>query len=381
MRLVISLFCILFIFRVNVSAQSPILIPPTILDGPTKVSTLDLLNVIVQNFDPLSQHLLSVGIRYAPICESNQNIVSSLNLSDVQLDNFGKIKSEYLASYDGLWLYSDDAFQDYIIHTGFLPPGCYQVCYDFTDKIESVTTVSCIDFKLDSDIPFYLLTPFDESIVNDQYPIFSWTPYGVMSMSDYTYKLSLVEYYNGQSKVDAILFNSLKLFEEKIEDAFIQYPASASPLERCRQYVWRVDVGQGDYIVKSSEIWQFKTSCDDVFTPEVQNAKYHILSDDRDNIPFNIVGDTLRFILNQPYQILENYIVSIESLNTNNIVEVRPEMIVEGNDDTEKFNLLVGENYCLIDIKSLGFIPGDQYLLKAGNQKDIQYLHFKYFKE
>jgi hypothetical protein len=396
----LPLFFFAALLPLSLSAQSPVLIPPPVLGGPIVVSTLNLLDITVQSPNPSGKHILSVYINYDPLCVGAFEQVSFLDIPELILTDAGNIDPAQQSSYDALWQYQNGEFQAFVGHIGNLPPGCYEVCYRYVEDIEGYSTSICIQFNVQSDFPFYLLTPFDQSVVEDDYPILSWTPYE--ALPNCSYQLTLTEIYPGQSSMEAIISNVPLCFESGLISAFLQYPPSAVPLEKCRHYVWRVNVFNGEALIKSSEIWQFDTKCQEVFNPNVANRTYHLLTDDADQMLFNVVGDSLIFNLNHPYEKIQNYTVTIESLNTNIRTEIKPVFMsaatvgqpptVGGNDggtgippnpviitsQVEEGTASTGTNYCLIDLKALGFIPGDYYLLRASNQNNTYFLYFLY---
>lgn len=382
-------------FPIFLSAQSPVLIPPPILGGSIGISTLNLLDITVQNSNLISQHALRVSINYAPVCDGAFQPVSFLDIPHLILNDLGKIEQTVLSSYDASWQYNNGDFKAFIYQTGHLPPGCFEVCYQYVEPIEGFVTTTCIQFNVQSDFPFYLLTPFDQAVVDDPYPILSWTPYE--ASPNCTYQLTLAEIYPGQSDMEAIISNAAKYFESGLTSTFLQYSSLVSPLENCRHYVWRVDVLNGDVLLKSSEVWQFDTKCDEIFNPVVANETYHFLTDDKDNVPFNVIGDTLRFVLNHSYDKIENYTITMESLNTSSIIDVKPVLIpsstigqttatptvdqpIDNPTQTETDAVTAGQNYCLVDLKTLGFVPGDYYLLRASNQNNTYFLYFLYYQ-
>lgn len=378
-------FIFIFLFGIGLSpflaySQSPVISAPIITSGPIKVSTANLLDVTIQGFSESSKHKLQVVINYAAACDNQFLPASILTVPELTLDDLGKIPLEYQSFYDASWEYADGNFKQSVLQTGFLPEGCYEVCYTFTEDPEQVTTKTCIQFTIEGSSPFYLLTPFDGTVIEDPYPILSWTPYESGSGELLTYQLTLTEYFSGQSPIEGILSNTPRFQEKSIDNSFLQYPITALPLDLCRHYAWKVDVLKNDEIlVKSSEIWTFSTKCEDKFDVGVANNRYHFLTDDADNIPFNLTGDTLRMVLNHPYQRIEDYRVSVESLHNGSLTSVMPDFIEVGNLEENK-GVNVGENLCFIDLKALGFIPGEQYLLKANNQNSTFYLYFQYHK-
>lgn len=302
---------------------------------------------------------------------------SILNIPELILDDLGKISLDYLPFYDASWEYTDENFNKSILQTGFLPEGCYDICYIFTEEPEQVISKTCIQFTIEGSSPFYLLTPFDGVTIEDPYPILSWTPY--QSGELLTYQLTLTEYFSGQSPIEGILSNTPRLQEKGIDNSFLQYPITALPLDFCRHYSWKVDVlKNNEQLVKSSEVWTFSTKCEETFSPSVVNSRYHYLTDDAFNVPFGVVSDTLRFILSHPYAEIPNYRISIKSLNSGQSYDVKP--FFHNTLDIHEAGMTVGENYCMVDLKALGMIPGEQYVLNASNQNNTYLLHFLYHK-
>ncbi len=373
-RLLFSLF---FLVPAILFSQDLIIQPPIIVGGAVKVNTLDFFDITVMNFNPASEHSLDITVSYSNKCDGLLQPAILLSIPFLKLMESGKIEPEIITQYNNNWKFIDNSLSEAINQNGYFPIGCYEVCYRYIDLVEQIEAKVCIEFKIDNGLSFFLLTPFNESVVDDPFPIFSWTPYEISP--EFSYRIVVTELYDGQTEIQAISVNTPLLAENNISSTFIQYPISSIPLWDCKNYAWHVDVLKGVDIVQSSEVWRFKTKCDETIDPKVVNSTYYFLTNDADNIPFNIVGDTLRFILNQPYQEISNFKTSILSLNTSSLIDVHPSLIDKGI-ALEDYKINTGENYCFIDIKKLGFIPGDQYKLLVTNQTDTYYLYFQYYK-
>lgn len=157
--------------------------------------------------------------------------------------------------------YGGGGFRDAIVRTSGFPAGDYTVCV----TVRSVTptrvgdlATDCIDQTVESDVSPILIMPANEAVLQEPFPIFTWT-WGGAGRPDtrITYKLKIVEILGKQSP-NAAMQRNLAWFEQNnLRSSVMQYPPPARPLQSGRRYAWMVTAFTIDQPAGESEVWEF----------------------------------------------------------------------------------------------------------------------------
>ena len=125
--------------------------------------------------------------------------------------------------------------------------------------------------------PPRLLLPNDNTEIETELPLFSWT-HAMPYSPSIVYNLELVELFDGQGPFDAFQSNYLYFKSKDLRLNSFQYQISAPSLHSCKSYAWRVignyDDDQSDYQTRV-----FKTACDSVMQDEEEKRKKPTASD------------------------------------------------------------------------------------------------------
>lgn len=148
------------------------------------------------------------------------------------------------ASYDLVYwkdLEYNRSQREKVVRSGKFPEGRYVLCIKILNASNrTLLHENCSDFQITYPNPPQLITPGNNSIVNVENPIFSWTP--VFSPRDFNifYKIKIVEKFSGQTPQRALEAN-YPHFESIVSNiSTLVYPADAIRFENDKEYVWQV---------------------------------------------------------------------------------------------------------------------------------------------
>lgn len=169
----------------------------------------------------------------------------------------------------------DEGLEEIAVRTGRLPEGDYLACASAADDAGFVLAESCAGFFIAYPDPPLLLGPEDGARLEENDPLFQWTPVRVPVDYQLTYALRVVEVLPGQLPAEALRSN---IPHHEQHDAFgttVRYPIDALPLEPGKSYAWSVRaVDQNGYAASAnegrSEIWTFDVK--DPVLPETRSS-------------------------------------------------------------------------------------------------------------
>jgi hypothetical protein len=105
-------------------------------------------------------------------------------------------------------------------------------------------------------------------------PQFSWMPPTPMDMFDnLTYDISVAEVLQGQSAVEAIIYNTPVYTSANVKAPYENYPSTYSRLQSGKTYAWQVTARNGDNYAAATETWTFSIAGDSTKTNAV-SASY-----------------------------------------------------------------------------------------------------------
>lgn len=160
----------------------------------------------------------------------------------------------------------------------FIPLGSYVACYRVIENsYEKGSPVAdeCVRLNITPLSPPLLNTPADKSIVESNYPQFSWFPPSPYEMfNSLSYEIAVVEVLNGQSSTEAILYNVPLYTNSNIKNPFENYPTSFSSLQPGKTYAWQVTARNGTNYAAQTEVWSFTIKAAETFKKEITNTAY-----------------------------------------------------------------------------------------------------------
>ncbi len=160
--------------------------------------------------------------------------------------------------------------------TGLLPPGEYNLCFEFNTLDGTRAGVTCSEKRATPLSQFRLLFPSDGARVTERQPILSWEPaLGFVSEpGDLRYELHLTQLRPGQSPQEAIERNAPLLTRAQLTTTSLLYPAGAPELQPKATYAWRVNVYNGRGVLANSATWRFTLQQKDVAEETPQAGGY-----------------------------------------------------------------------------------------------------------
>ncbi|MEP7217779.1 MAG: hypothetical protein ABI876_02620 [Bacteroidota bacterium] len=156
--------------------------------------------------------------------------------------------------------YFDNKYKDVFIRTGSAPTGSYEICVEVRRDCNDGDVIGrdCKNAEVQQATPPVLISPPDESIVEDKLPVFSWMPPSPLKRGQQIrYRLKIVEIVGRQTPFDAMQSNPAWFDRPSITPTVFQFPISSRPFTTGRKYAWKVSASDGDFPLGESEIWWF----------------------------------------------------------------------------------------------------------------------------
>ncbi len=156
----------------------------------------------------------------------------------------------------------DRQYTDLVMRTGVMPEGQLQMCARVVSAAGVQLAEACSDFTIALPEPPQLLFPPDGGAVLGALPVLQWTPVQLPPGVGVSYRVKVVRREPQQSPAIALASNPAWLDTEVSGAPMLVYPNDALPLEAGTEYVWQVEVldGDGRPVTRGgqgSEIWTF----------------------------------------------------------------------------------------------------------------------------
>jgi hypothetical protein len=267
MKRLIFLLSISFLFFINKSNSQVVVTPPLLSHGgnPTLVQ---LMYGVLNN---TSSSGMDVYLQL--VCTTQGQLVGDVKSKTFLLPAGVTLINAQNAEnllYPVEVKYADNKYVAYGVRTSTLPTGTYEICVTvFKAMNDSIVGKNCFSISIENFTSVNLLTPMNNSVNKNLYPIFTWSKVtGTESAfsNDIYYSLKIVEIFDEQSSVIAIQANPSVFKEEEINFNLFQYPVTSHPLEACKKYAWQIEAFQGIGVNKKSliksEIWSFRIECE-----------------------------------------------------------------------------------------------------------------------
>lgn len=240
--------------QVNVKIHRP---PPNQL----KIEDLWWVDLTNSVRDPARANIYNVYL-YGEISRGNKLIFRGSTNSFKLPPGTKRVRARDIKSVHDTW-YSPE-YEEYLVRIGSVPAGDYNVCVSVKDsKTNKELARQCIKVSVELANAPRLISPKGDLKAKIKRPIFTWTrPSPVPANMKISYKVKIVEVFEGQTKEEAIRSNIPVYEQDGIKSTSLQYPIKAKALDMDKNYAWQVqaidEVGmpfgerQG-----MSEIWQF----------------------------------------------------------------------------------------------------------------------------
>jgi hypothetical protein len=179
--------------------------------------------------------------------------------------------------------------------TNTIPEGDYEICISLYDQFGSNITIGenyCTYSSALIPEPPVLISPIDDDVLTNPYPMFSWTPVTNYNpgRNQLKYKLKICPVFKGQTPRDAIERNQVLIEKNDIYTTSYHYMPSDMAFDYFQgvtRYVWMVQAFNGDNNPASSnqgksELGIFLTKEEAIIESEVEN----IYPANNDTIPW-----------------------------------------------------------------------------------------------
>jgi hypothetical protein len=149
------------------------------------------------------------------------------------------------------------AFLDYIVQTGNVPPGKVKVCVTILSKDQKVLGTSCQESNVLQTTSLFLIAPSNKSKLSSQWPTFSWSSTSMGGGA--TYEVVITQIIGNQSGQQAIQQNPV-FYTQKVNANLLQYNMGSQPFKNEGRYVWYIRQLIGKEEIAKSELWEFTYS-------------------------------------------------------------------------------------------------------------------------
>jgi hypothetical protein len=145
-------------------------------------------------------------------------------------DNAGALTMTYNTDY-----------REAIIRTGNAPAGNYTFCISVVDaEMEQPLAKNCIRFEVEKPSPPELVSPVDGLTIEEELPVFTWTPPMPMLVShEIKYRFIIAEIFDFQTSYEAMISNPW-FIEENVMETSLVYPIGARQMIPDNKYCWMV---------------------------------------------------------------------------------------------------------------------------------------------
>ena len=139
-------------------------------------------------------------------------------------------------------IYSSAELENYVLQTGSLPAGSYNICLYAMDAETGMQSGEyCFDHLITNSSPPALLQPADGDEVTDENPVFLWTPPVPQPMDQIPeYNFVMTEVMAGMSPQEAISQIPAWISVEGIQEPAFIYPPEAREMTEGATYAWQV---------------------------------------------------------------------------------------------------------------------------------------------
>ncbi len=168
--------------------------------------------------------------------------------------------------------YTNGDYEEIVMRTGTLPAGTYTICIYVKDyETDEELGHECIIMHIMHPSPPELISPIDETIIEEGLPVFVWMPPMPLPPGDMiTYQLTIMEILDDQTAIEAMEANPA-WFKGRNKGSggtgtSYQFPISAREFEQGVTYAWQITAFIGDFddtedwMIGGSEVWEFTYS-------------------------------------------------------------------------------------------------------------------------
>ena len=150
------------------------------------------------------------------------------------------------------------------------PSGQYEWCVEI-ESGDHPGGKACVSKNVIMLLPPHLLSPEDGAVIEEERPVFAWSPPAPVShYSGLTYSIRVVEFQKQQSPETALASNPVHFQLNGLRSPVLSYPTSAKAFEVGKKYVWTIVAHTSGQVIPAEEVWVFEPK-----GPEVKALSPH----------------------------------------------------------------------------------------------------------
>ena len=283
----------------NIKAQEATVELSAPLHQDNRTSLNDLLQFYVQSEAEETPFFVYLQVA---IEQQNKGIVSVLKTEIFELAN-GISSAPVLLGYNGskLQVVSTRIGFENIKRNDFLfPEGQYNYCVELRDREGVIIHKDCAAFEQRNPLSFFLIYPFDHQELEEDRPVFTWTPLISPELRNIEYRIRWVEVSEKENANDAF-YNTPDFFQVlKVRENLLPYKIEYPEFDPEKYYYWQVEAYTGRTILAKSDIWEFHFS--EEKKKEVPGGPFVKIDLERFTDTYEFVGDYLCFEWKNDYR-------------------------------------------------------------------------------
>ncbi len=279
--------------------------------------------------------------------------VFTINAQDILLKQ-GIVPSSSFSDRLKMTFYNT-AVSNYLKANDKLADGSYTICYSITPvKVGLSPYEYCTNFTINNLGPLLLISPMNGEQLCSERPAFQWQ--NPMPLpTDAKVKFTLVEMLPNQNETEAMVRDLPIATIMDVQGTVLPMPSFVKELKEGSSYAWQVTIYNGMGVIKKSEIWVFKKSCELKPSKEPNSDAFRQLKPEFDG-NYYLVKNRILFYFTNAYS-TEKLDYSIIDIETNTPIKYYPAI-----------NIHTGVNNISIDADDCqGLKKGKYYMLKALN--------------
>ena len=300
--------------------------------------------------------------------QAGNTSVSILRSALFELDETVIIATS-IAGYNGanLQLLSSRSGFENIQQSNFVfPSGAYNYCIELISEEGELIHKDCAAFKLINPLTLFLIYPFDQQELEEDRPVFTWTPINSGAYSNINYRIRWVEN-NEKANASEVFYTTQDFYQlSNLGENILPYKEEYPEFDPEKYYYWQVEAFSGRTILAKSDIWEFH------FPEEIEKEQalaYVKVDLERFTDLHLFNGDFLSFEWTNDYSMIpfEYKILDFENK-------------VISNTDRENLGAAqTGKNYFQMDVSDLVEV-NKVYTLEVSGSKKTYRIKFKKIK-
>lgn len=147
-------------------------------------------------------------------------------------------------------------FSEFLIKNAKFPDGYYRIC---VKVIEETTNKElgyvCYEFKIETLTGIFLVSPYNNDIIKNEFQLFSWT--ALTQLTNPQYEVNIIEVLKGQSHIQASKSNRT-FYSQQSNTNIVQLSFASRTMTNKGIYLWYVRILKDNIELAKSELWSFQ---------------------------------------------------------------------------------------------------------------------------